>query len=93
MPLANCEPIVVTPPCTLAAGTSTALRAVSLATKYVLPIPPSPNLRSEFAISLYPSLCLFEGTTVSVGRGTDTPFEVFGHPMWNEFGAVKYCLH
>lgn len=52
------------------------------ATKYVLPIPPSPNLRSEFAISLYPSLCLFEGTTVSVGRGTDTPFEVFGHPMF-----------
>jgi uncharacterized protein YbbC (DUF1343 family) len=52
------------------------------ATKYVLPIPPSPNLRSEFAISLYPSLCLFEGTTVSVGRGTDTPFEIFGHPMF-----------
>ena len=52
------------------------------ATKYVLPIPPSPNLRSEFAISLYPSLCLFEGTTVSIGRGTDTPFEVFGHPMF-----------
>ena len=52
------------------------------ATKYVLPIPPSPNLRSKFAISLYPSLCLFEGTTVSVGRGTDTPFEVFGHPMF-----------
>lgn len=52
------------------------------ATKYILPIPPSPNLRSEFAISLYPSLCLFEGTTVSVGRGTDTPFEVFGHPMF-----------
>ena len=52
------------------------------ATKYTLPVPPSPNLRTEFAVSLYPSLCLFEGTTVSVGRGTDTPFEVFGHPQF-----------
>ncbi len=51
-------------------------------TKYVLPVPPSPNLRSEAAITLYPSLCLFEATTVSVGRGTDQPFEVFGHPMF-----------
>ena len=53
-------------------------------TKYVLPVAPSPNLRSDFAISLYPSLCLFEGTTVSVGRGTDAPFEVFGHPLFPE---------
>lgn len=48
--------------------------------KYILPVPPSPNLRSEAAITLYPSLCLFEATTVSVGRGTDRPFEFFGHP-------------
>ena len=47
---------------------------------YSLPIPPSPNLRSDAAIALYPSLCLFEGTTLSEGRGTSTPFEVFGHP-------------
>ncbi len=47
---------------------------------YSLPIPPSPNLKSDRAIALYPSLCLFEGTTVSVGRGTDRPFEQFGHP-------------
>jgi uncharacterized protein YbbC (DUF1343 family) len=47
---------------------------------YVLPIPPSPNLRSEVAIALYPSLCLFEATSISVGRGTDTPFEIYGHP-------------
>jgi uncharacterized protein YbbC (DUF1343 family) len=47
---------------------------------YSLPIPPSPNLRSDAAISLYPSLCLFEGTVLSEGRGTDFPFEVFGHP-------------
>ncbi|MEZ4721646.1 MAG: DUF1343 domain-containing protein [Flavobacteriales bacterium] len=47
---------------------------------YVLPIKPSPNLPNQNAILLYPSLCLFEGTDFSVGRGTDTPFEVFGHP-------------
>ena len=47
---------------------------------YSLPVPPSPNLRSDASIALYPSLCLFEGTTVSVGRGTERPFEVFGHP-------------
>ncbi len=51
-------------------------------TKYVLPVAPSPNLRSETAITLYPSLCLFEATTVSIGRGTERPFEVYGHPMF-----------
>jgi uncharacterized protein YbbC (DUF1343 family) len=50
----------------------------------VLPVPPSPNLKSELAITLYPSLCLFEATTVSVGRGTDRPFEVFGHPKFTD---------
>lgn len=48
---------------------------------YILPIAPSPNLPNNHAINLYPSLCLFEGTGVSVGRGTDFPFEVYGHPM------------
>lgn len=48
--------------------------------KYELPIPPSPNLRTQASILLYPSLCLFEGTIMSEGRGTDFPFEVFGHP-------------
>lgn len=47
---------------------------------YILPVKPSPNLPNQNAILLYPSLCFFEGTDVSVGRGTDTPFEVFGHP-------------
>jgi uncharacterized protein YbbC (DUF1343 family) len=47
---------------------------------YELPIPPSPNLRSVAAIALYPSLCLFEGTILSEGRGTEGPFERFGHP-------------
>jgi uncharacterized protein YbbC (DUF1343 family) len=49
-------------------------------TRYNLPVPPSPNLRSQRAIYLYPSLCLFEGTQICVGRGTETPFEVYGHP-------------
>jgi uncharacterized protein YbbC (DUF1343 family) len=39
-------------------------------------------LRTDAAIALYPSLCLFEATTVSVGRGTDKPFEVYGHPKF-----------
>lgn len=47
---------------------------------YVLPVNPSPNLSSMSAIYLYPSLCLFEGTMVSVGRGTDKPFQQFGYP-------------
>lgn len=50
-----------------------------------LPVPPSPNLRNLNSIYLYPSLCFFEGTQVSVGRGTDYPFEVFGHPAMRGF--------
>ncbi len=53
---------------------------------YKLPIPPSPNLKSPVAVFLYPSLCLFEGTLVSVGRGTDTPFEVWGAPIFKNNG-------
>ncbi len=49
---------------------------------YELPIAPSPNLQSMQSIYLYPSLCLFEGTIISVGRGTDNPFEIFGHPLY-----------
>jgi len=48
--------------------------------RYSLPIKPSPNLSSDAAIYLYPSLCLFEGTDISLGRGTATPFQIFGHP-------------
>jgi uncharacterized protein YbbC (DUF1343 family) len=51
-------------------------------TTYSLPIAPSPNLKTDRAIALYPSLCLFEGTTVSLGRGTDRPFEMYGHPKF-----------
>ena len=49
-------------------------------TRYTLPIAPSPNLPNMLAIYLYPSMCYFEGTTVSLGRGTDWPFQVYGHP-------------
>jgi len=49
-------------------------------TNYDLPVKPSPNLPNARAINLYPSLCLFEGTNISVGRGTDYPFQHFGAP-------------
>lgn len=48
--------------------------------KYVLPVRPSPNLPNIQSINLYPSTCLFEGTVLSEGRGTDKPFQIFGHP-------------
>ncbi len=51
--------------------------------KYDLPVNPSPNLKSLKAVNLYPSLCLFEGTSISVGRGTTTPFQHFGAPYLN----------
>jgi len=47
---------------------------------YRLPVPPSPNLPNDTAVSLYPTLCLFEGTDVSIGRGTPLPFQIIGHP-------------
>ncbi len=50
------------------------------ATRYELPVAPSPNLRTMHSIYLYPATCYFEGTPVSLGRGTDAPFEIYGHP-------------
>ena len=47
---------------------------------YTLPVRPSPNLTTQHSILLYPSLCWFEGTPMSVGRGTDFPFQVVGSP-------------
>ena len=47
---------------------------------YELPIAPSPNLPNMQAVYLYPALCPFEGTVVSLGRGTDKPFQQYGHP-------------
>ncbi len=54
-----------------------------------LEIKPSPNLPNDDAIRLYPSLCLFEGTCVSVGRGTEMPFQVLGHPQ-TEFDGFSF---
>ena len=48
---------------------------------YSLPIKPSPNLPNDTAINLYPSLCFFEGTPISAGRGTDKQFQIFGAPF------------
>jgi len=50
--------------------------------RYALPVKPSPNLPNMQSVYLYPSLCFFEGTQVSLGRGTDKPFQQFGHPAW-----------
>ena len=52
--------------------------------EYELPVRPSPNLPNQQSILLYPSLCLFEQTTVSIGRGTSYPFQVIGHPNYND---------
>jgi uncharacterized protein YbbC (DUF1343 family) len=57
-----------------------ALEQYSHSSHYSLPIKPSPNLHNMTAIYLYPSLCFFEGTRVSVGRGTECPFQVIGYP-------------
>ena len=48
--------------------------------KYALPLKPSPNLPNDQAVGLYPSICFFEGTTLSLGRGTEFPFQAIGHP-------------
>ena len=51
---------------------------------YSLPVRPSPNLPNDQAVKLYPSLCLFEGTVISVGRGTQTPFLMIGNPEFTD---------
>ena len=49
-------------------------------TLYTLPVNPSPNLKEMESIYIYPSTCFFEGTVLSEGRGTEKPFQIFGHP-------------
>lgn len=56
---------------------------------YTLPVKPSPNLPNDLAIQFYPSLCLFEGTIISVGRGTDSPFQIIGAPK-KEYGKFEF---
>jgi uncharacterized protein YbbC (DUF1343 family) len=55
-------------------------------TLYELPVKPSPNLPNQTSVYLYPSLCFFEGTNISVGRGTGFPFQVYGSPKLPETG-------
>lgn len=57
---------------------------------YSLPVKPSPNLPNDQAIALYPSLCPFEGTSVSVGRGTEWPFQVIGSPFTRQ--TFSFCF-
>lgn len=56
---------------------------------YELPIAPSPNLPNNRSIYLYPSLCFFEGTAVSVGRGTRKQFQLYGHPQFSA-GDIRF---
>jgi uncharacterized protein YbbC (DUF1343 family) len=58
--------------------------------QYSLPVKPSPNLPNDLSIRLYPSLCFFEATSVSVGRGTDCPFQVIGapNPAFGDFSFI-----
>jgi uncharacterized protein YbbC (DUF1343 family) len=58
-------------------------------TLYKLPVRPSPNLPDMTAVYLYPSLCFFEGTIISVGRGTERPFRIIGHPDYQE-GSIEF---
>jgi len=57
--------------------------------RYDLPIKPSPNLPNRRSILLYPSLCLFEPTSFSIGRGTDKQFQILGHPQW---GSISFSF-
>jgi uncharacterized protein YbbC (DUF1343 family) len=62
-------------------------------TEYILPVKPSPNLPDQVSVYLYPSLCFFEGSIISIGRGTDFPFQVYGHPaMGGEFRFTPKSL-
>jgi len=66
-------------------GVQCALKIISCAnythdSLYALPVKPSPNLPDMQSIYLYPSVCFFEGTVLSLGRGTAHPFQLFGHP-------------
>ena len=59
-------------------------------TLYELPVRPSPNLPNMQSVYLYPSLCPFEGTVVSLGRGTDKPFQQYGHPAFQEHYSYSF---
>jgi uncharacterized protein YbbC (DUF1343 family) len=76
-------------------GRKAKLRIVRMANydhemEYVLPVKPSPNLNTQQSIMLYPSTCLFEGTRLNHGRGTHSPFAVFGSPLYKGIYSFSY---
>ncbi len=76
-------------------GRKAKLRIVKVANydremEYVLPVKPSPNLNTHQSIMLYPSTCLFEGTRLNHGRGTYSPFAVFGSPLYKGIYSFSY---
>ncbi len=84
----------------LSGGNKCNLTVVSLenynrTTRYSLPLKPSPNLPNDRSVRLYPSLCFFEGTNISVGRGTLFPFQVVGYPdsTFGEFEFMPMALN
>jgi uncharacterized protein YbbC (DUF1343 family) len=60
------------------------------ASAYTLPVAPSPNLNTQMAVLLYPGLCLFEGTVVSIGRGTHRPFTMLGAPAYKGLYSFQF---
>lgn len=73
----------------LAKSVTTDLKVIPLAnythqTAYSLPVKPSPNLPNDASVNLYPSLCFFEGTNVSMGRGTNKQFQIYGAPYFDK---------
>lgn len=73
----------------LQGGVTADLKVVKLAyythqTPYSLPVKPSPNLPNDVSINLYPSMCFFEGTNVSMGRGTEQQFQIYGAPYFDK---------
>lgn len=69
------------------------MRNYSHGKPYTVPVRPSPNLSTQQSILLYPSLCWFEGTPISVGRGSDFPFQVLGHPLLKDKFSFSFRLN
>ncbi|MBN2682161.1 MAG: DUF1343 domain-containing protein [Bacteroidales bacterium] len=59
---------------------------------YSLPVKPSPNLPNDRSVELYPSICFFEGTNLSVGRGTNMQFQVVGHPLLKKVEGINFSF-
>lgn len=60
--------------------------------KYSLPVKPSPNLPNDRSIELYPTLCFFESTNLSLGRGTNKQFQILGHPLLSSVKEASFSF-